>query len=254
MTAVLESPPATPVVRQGAPLLSVKNLTSGYGHVGVLEGVSIDVHPNELVTLLGSNGAGKSTLLKTISGLLPVTGGSITFDGQDLSKSRPAKVVDLGLLHVAENRRLFRTQSVDANLELGLYGSRVGRAEEKARFERVFGLFPILHERRHSLAGALSGGQQQMLAVGQALMRSPKLLMLDEPSLGLAPVIVDQVMDVILKLRTSGTAVLLVEQLVERALDVADVAYVMRTGRVLGHGKASQMHDSDLVKTAYMSI
>ena len=248
VATIVPPAPARPTKR----LLSVQQLTSGYGHVGVLEGVSLDVHENEIVTLLGSNGAGKSTLLKTISGLLPVQSGSIRFDEADIGRLPPRRIVDLGLLQVAEGRRLFRTQSVAANLDLGLYGAGVVRAEERARLERVQELFPVLSERRSSLAGALSGGQQQMLAIGQALMRSPRLLMLDEPSLGLAPVVVDQVMDVLLKLRASGCAILLVEQLVERALDVADFAYVMRTGRMLGHGAAADMHGSALVTSAYM--
>lgn len=242
------APPARPTKR----LLSVQHLASGYGHVGVLEDVVIDVHENEIVTLLGSNGAGKSTLLKTISGLLPVQGGSIHFDGVDIGSLRPRRIVDLGVLQVAEGRRLFRSQTVARNLDLGLYGAGISRAEERERLDRVHGLFPILQERRASLSGALSGGQQQMLAIGQALMRSPRLLMLDEPSLGLAPVIVDQVMDVLLKLRAAGCAILLVEQLVERALDVADIAYVMRTGRMLGHAAASTLHGSALVTSAYM--
>lgn len=246
--AVEAAAPARPT----RPLLSVRHLASGYGHVGVLEDVVIHVHENEIVTLLGSNGAGKSTLLKTISGLLPVQGGSIHFDGVDIGSLRPRRIVDLGVLQVAEGRRLFRSQTVARNLDLGLYGAGISRAEERERLDHVHGLFPILQERRASLAGALSGGQQQMLAIGQALMRSPRLLMLDEPSLGLAPVIVDQVMDVLLKLRAAGCAILLVEQLVERALDVADIAYVMRTGRMLGHAAASTLHGSALVTSAYM--
>ena len=238
--------------RPARKLLSVQHLASGYGHVGVLEDVVIDVHENEIVTLLGSNGAGKSTLLKTISGLLPVQRGSIRFDGTDIGSLSPRRIVDVGVLQVAEGRRLFRSQTVARNLDLGLYGAGIGRAEEKERLNRVHSLFPILQERRASLAGALSGGQQQMLAIGQALMRSPRLLMLDEPSLGLAPVIVDQVMDVLLKLRAAGCAILLVEQLVERALAVADIAYVMRTGRMLGHAPASTLHGSALVTSAYM--
>lgn len=241
------APPQRPTQR----LLAVNDLATGYGHVGVLEGVSLDVHQNEIVTLLGSNGAGKSTLLKAISGLLPVQRGFIRFEDTDIGPLAARRVVDLGLLHVAEGRRLFRTQSVSANLDLGLYRAGLARAEERRRLERVLELFPILNDRRSSLAGALSGGQQQMLAIGQALMRSPKLLMLDEPSLGLAPVVVDQVMDVLLRLRADGCAILLVEQLVERALDVADVAYVMRTGRMLGHGAAHAMRGSELVASAY---
>ena len=242
----------TPPTRPGRKLLSVQHLASGYGHVGVLEDVVIDVHENEIVTLLGSNGAGKSTLLKTISGLLPVQGGSIHFDGTAIGSLSPRRIVDHGVLQVAEGRKLFRTQTVARNLDLGLYGAGISRAQERERLDHVYSLFPILQERRASMAGALSGGQQQMLAIGQALMRSPRLLMLDEPSLGLAPVIVDQVMDVLLKLRASGCAILLVEQMVERALEVADIAYVMRTGRMIGHAQASTLHGSALVTSAYM--
>jgi len=236
-----------------APLLSVDRLHSGYGQINVLEGVSLAVHPGQIVTLLGSNGAGKSTLLKTLSGLLPTRQGKVEFLGADIGRLRPEQIVDAGLQHVAEGRRLFRTQDVLANLDLGLYGTRLDAAAQRERLQAAFALFPILHERRRSLAGALSGGQQQMLAIAQALMRSPKLLMLDEPSLGLAPVIVDQVIEAILKLRAEGCAILLVEQLVERALDVADTAYVMRSGRILGHGTAQAVRQGDLVRQAYLA-
>ena len=236
-----------------APLLSVGRLHSGYGQINVLEGVSLAVHPGQIVTLLGSNGAGKSTLLKTLSGLLPTRQGKVEFLGADIGRLRPEQIVDAGLQHVAEGRRLFRTQDVLANLDLGLYGTRLDAAAQRERLQAAFALFPILHERRRSLAGALSGGQQQMLAIAQALMRSPKLLMLDEPSLGLAPVIVDQVIEAILKLRAEGCAILLVEQLVERALDVADTAYVMRSGRILGHGTAQAVRQGDLVRQAYLA-
>ena len=237
-----------------APLLEVSGLSTGYGHVGVLEGVCLKVEHKQIVTVLGGNGAGKSTLLKALSGLLPVPAGSVTFAGQDISNRRPADIVDRGLLHVAEGRRLFRTQSVMDNLELGLYGSAVGRAEERRRLDYVLELFPMLAERPDIAAGALSGGQQQMLAIAQALLRTPKLLMLDEPSLGLAPVVVDQVMDVILKLRSEGCAIVLVEQLVERALEVADVAFVLQNGRIIGSGRASELRDSDLIKHAYLGV
>jgi branched-chain amino acid transport system ATP-binding protein len=243
-----------PATAAAAPILAVDQLHSGYGHLNVLEGVSLSVHANQIVTLLGSNGAGKSSLLKTISGLLPTRQGDIAFLGRSIGTLRPEQIVDAGLQHVAEGRRLFRTQDVLANLDLGLYGTRLGAAAQRERLQAAFELFPVLHERRHSLAGALSGGQQQMLAIAQALMRSPKLLMLDEPSLGLAPVIVDQVIEAILTLRAQGCAILLVEQLVERALDVADTAYVMRNGRILGSGTAQEVRSSDLVRQAYMSV
>jgi branched-chain amino acid transport system ATP-binding protein len=237
-----------------APLLEVTDLVSGYGHVRVLEGVSIAVHDRQIVTILGGNGAGKSTLLKTLSGLLPVEAGSIRFEGRSLVGRPPGQIVDAGLSHVAEGRRLFRTQSVMSNLELGLYGTRLSRAEEKRRLDEVLATFPMLAERPNIAAGALSGGQQQMLAIAQALLRTPKLLMLDEPSLGLAPIIVDQVMEVILKLRSQGVAIVLVEQLVERALEVADVAYVLRSGRILGSGRPEELQGGDLIKHAYLGV
>jgi branched-chain amino acid transport system ATP-binding protein len=233
-------------------LLQVTGLDVGYGHVGVLRGVDLAVEQGTLVALVGSNGAGKSTLLRTISGLLRPWTGGLVFDGQDIAGARPHRVIDLGLLHVAEGRRLFRRQDVHSNLELGLYGTRLDRAEEKRRYDFVYELFPMLAERPTALAGILSGGQQQMLAVAQALMRRPKLLMLDEPSLGLAPIVVDQVMAVLQRLRAGGTTILLVEQMVERALDIADRAYVMQNGTVIGHGTPQQIRTGDLIRRAYL--
>jgi branched-chain amino acid transport system ATP-binding protein len=233
-------------------LLEIEAVDVGYGHVGVLEGVSLTVIERSIVALVGSNGAGKSTLLRAISGLLRPSKGRIVFAGIDIAGAAPNRVVDAGILHVAEGRRLFRQQSVQDNLELGLYGTRLGRSEEAARFARVFDLFPILAERCGARAGVLSGGQQQMLAIGQALMREPRLLMLDEPSLGLAPIIVDQVLEVIQRLRAAGTTILLVEQMVERALEIADYSYVLRNGRILGHGVAAEIAAGDLVRHAYV--
>jgi branched-chain amino acid transport system ATP-binding protein len=235
-------------------LLQVDNVDVGYGHVGVLQQVSVAVPRGSIVALVGSNGAGKSTLLRAISGLLRPTSGRILFDGKDIAGARPDRIVDAGVLHVAEGRRLFRQQSVADNLELGLYGSGLDRAGQAARHAHVFDLFPILAERRSARAGVLSGGQQQMLAIAQALMRDPRLLMLDEPSLGLAPIIVDQVLDVTVRLRAAGTTILIVEQMVERALEIADYAYVLQNGRIAGHGPASELASSDLVKNAYVGV
>ena len=159
-----------------------------------------------------------------------------------------------GLLHVAEGRRLFRAQSVLDNLELGLWGARLPAGEAAARFERVYSLFPVLHERRQARAGILSGGQQQMLAVAQALMHGPRLLMLDEPSLGLAPAVIDQLLDAVVQLRGQGMTILLVEQMVERALQIADTAYVLQNGRVIGHGPAQAMRGSELIRQAYLGV
>jgi len=246
-SSVIAAP--APVVR---PLLEVRDLHVGYGHVGVLEGVSIDVPEGGLVALVGSNGAGKSTLLRALSGLLRPTAGQIVFDGLSLAGTGPPAIVARGLLHVAEGRRLFRAQTVLDNLELGLWGARLTSAERAARFERVYSLFPLLHDRQLERAGILSGGQQQMLAVAQALMHAPRLLMLDEPSLGLAPAIIDQLLDAVVRLRDEGTTILLVEQMVERALQIADTAYVLQNGRVIGHGPAKDLRGSDLIRQAYL--
>jgi branched-chain amino acid transport system ATP-binding protein len=235
-----------------APLLKIDGLAAGYGHVGVLRGISLDVPQGSIVALVGSNGAGKSTLLRTISGLLRPSAGRMTFDSRDIVGWRPDRIVDAGLLHVAEGRRLFRRQSVHDNLELGLVGARLDKAAEAERYKVVHELFPALAERPDARAGVLSGGQQQMLAVAQALMRHPKLLVLDEPSRGLAPVIVDQLMDVIVRLRASGTTILLVEQMVERALEIADHAYVLQNGSVIGHGTPAEIRDTDLIRRAYL--
>lgn len=233
-------------------LLEIRDLTVGYGHVGVLEGVSIDIRLGSIVALVGSNGAGKSTLLRAVSGLLKPARGSIVFEGRPIGGATPNRVVDAGILHVAEGRRLFRAQSVRHNLDLGLYGVRIERSEERARLDRVFELFPILADKLDHQASTLSGGQQQMLAIGQALMREPKLLMLDEPSLGLAPIVVDQVIDVIVRLRGGGTTILLVEQMVERALEIADYGYVLQSGRLIGSGTPAELQRGDAIRRAYV--
>ena len=235
-------------------MLHLSNVSAGYGSFQALFGVSLDVHPGEAVAVIGPNGAGKTTLLRVISKLIEATDGALVMEGQPYNELPAHSVISLGIAQVPEGRRLFRTQSVMANLELGLYGSRLGRAEEKRRLDEVLATFPMLAERPNIAAGARSGGQQQMLAIAQALLRTPKLLMLDEPSLGLAPIIVDQVMDVILKLRAQGVAIVLVEQLVERALEVADVAYVLQNGRVIGSGRPDELQDSELIKHAYLGV
>jgi branched-chain amino acid transport system ATP-binding protein len=233
-------------------LLAISDLSVGYGRVGVLEKVSLALDEGSIVVLLGSNGAGKTTLLKAVSGLLRPSTGSILFDGREIGGASPQIIVRAGLLHAAEGRALFRTQSVAANLELGLYGVRLNRAAERARYDRVFSLFPFLTERLSSMAGALSGGQQQMLAIAQALMQQPRLLMLDEPSLGLAPIIVDQVLDAVKSLRQDGTTILLVEQMVERALEIADYGYILQNGRVIGHGDPASLAKGDAIHRAYL--
>jgi branched-chain amino acid transport system ATP-binding protein len=218
----------------------------------VLENVSVNVNQGRIVVLVGRNGAGKSTLLRTFSGLNRPTSGKITFDGRDITGARPNTIVGAGLLHVAEGRRLFRRQSVTDNIELGRYGVRLTEQEHAQRVGRIHELFPILQEKKGLPAGSLSGGQQQMLAIAQAMMRDPKLLMLDEPSLGLAPVLVDQVFAAILSLRAQGVAILLVEQMVERALEIADEAYVMQNGRVIAGGAAAEIAAGDALQAAFM--
>ena len=237
---------------RGRPVLEIEQLVSGYGPVRVLDRVSLAVCEGEFVAIVGSNGAGKSTLLKTISGLLPIMAGTARFEGRGLNGRAPHEIIAAGLLHVAEGRRLFREQTVGDNLDLGLYDARLSRVQERERLDYVMDVFPVLREKLALLAGSLSGGQQQMLAIAQALVRSPRLLMLDEPSLGLAPVIVDQVLEVIQKLNKSGCAIILVEQLVERALEVADFCYIMTNGRVVGEGPAEVLRKSNLVKEAYL--
>ena len=236
----------------GPPLLSASNVDAGYGHVRVLENVSISVATGRIVALVGRNGAGKSTLLRTLSGLNRPTSGEITFDGHNIAGSRPHAIVTAGLLHVAEGRRLFRRQSVADNIELGRYGLRLSAEQHRQRIDRIHELFPVLQEKKDLPAGGLSGGQQQMLAIAQAMMREPKLLMLDEPSLGLAPVLVDQVLGAILTLRAQRVAILLVEQMIERALEIADDAYVMQNGRVIASGPAGEIATGDALHAAFM--
>ncbi|VTU33724.1 LIV-I protein F [Variovorax sp. SRS16] len=237
-----------------ATLLSVSGIDVGYGRVGVLQDVSLAVVEGQICAIVGSNGAGKSTLLKAISGLLAPTKGEISYQGESIGGLSPARIVQKGLLHVAEGRRLFRHQSVRSNLDLGLYGAGLTREDERGRLTEVLGMFPVLSEKLDLAAGGLSGGQQQMLAIGQALMRSPRLLMLDEPSLGLAPVVVDQVLETLQKLRSQGCTVILVEQLVERALEICDACVVMQHGRVIGRGTADEVTASGLIEHAYGAV
>jgi branched-chain amino acid transport system ATP-binding protein len=236
------------------PILSISNLSVGYGHVSVLENISIEIRAGSITALVGSNGAGKTTLLRTVSGLLKPTSGTIEFQGDNIAGIHPKLVVNKGLLHVPEGRGLFRGQTVKANLDLGLYGAGCSRAVEVERYERVFEIFPVLKERLSSVAGVLSGGQQQMLSIGQALMRAPKLLMLDEPSLGLAPIIVDQVLDAVQRLQKAGTTILLVEQMVERALEISDYGYVLQNGRMVGRGTPQDLVDGDMIRMAYLGV
>jgi branched-chain amino acid transport system ATP-binding protein len=232
-------------------LLSVTDAHIAYGKVEAVRGVSLAVGDNEIVTIVGANGAGKTTLLNAIMGVLPLKG-SVTFAGADLGRLEIEDRVALGLSLVAEHRELFASMNVEDNLELGAF--RVGRAQAASAFERVYALFPRLKERRKQLAGTLSGGEQQMLAMGRALMGAPKLLMLDEPSLGLAPIIVADIFRTIGELRSAGVSVLLVEQNAQAALKIADRAYVMELGEFILEGKAGDIAANERVAASYLGF
>ena len=231
------------------PILKVENLNVYYGSIHAVKGISIEVNQGEIVTLIGANGAGKSTTLNTITGLLHSRTGSVTFLGETLGKVPPHKVVSKGLALVPEGRRVFLQMTVEENLEMGAF-TRSGTAAED--MEQVYTLFPRLKERRRQIAGTLSGGEQQMLAMGRALMSRPKLLMLDEPSMGLAPILVEQIFDIIRDLHQAGTTILLVEQNAQAALSVADRGYVLETGRIVTSGTGKELLASPAIKKAYL--
>ena len=231
-------------------ILKVDNINVYYGAIHAIKGISFHVNEGEVVTLIGANGAGKSTTLQTISGLLRSRTGSIEFCGENISKLPPHKIVERGLAQVPEGRRIFLQMTVQENLDMGAYTQSGGRVE--AELEKVFDQFPRLKERRKQVAGTLSGGEQQMLAMGRALMSRPKLLMLDEPSMGLAPILVEQIFEIIQRLHESGTTILLVEQNAQMALSVADRAYVMETGTISLSGTGKELAESDSVRRAYL--
>jgi len=231
-------------------LLVVDNINVYYGAIHAIKGISFEVNQGEIVTLIGANGAGKSTTLNTISGLLKSKTGSIRFNGEDIAKIPAHKLVEKGLSQVPEGRRVFLQMTVQENLEMGAYTAKGSATEQN--MEKVYTQFPRLKERYKQVAGTLSGGEQQMLAMGRALMSEPKLLMLDEPSMGLAPILVEQIFDIIKELHKQGTTILLVEQNAQMALDVADRAYVLETGKVTLSGKASDLLHNDSVRKAYL--
>jgi branched-chain amino acid transport system ATP-binding protein len=231
-------------------MLEVRDLHVFYGEIHALKGVSFRVAPGEVVTLLGNNGAGKSTTLKTLSGLLTPRQGDVRFEGASLLGAPPHRVVRQGITHVPEGRRIFNRLTVQENLDMGAY-TRVDR-DIAPDMERVFGIFPRLKERRTQVAGTLSGGEQQMLAIGRALMAKPRLLLLDEPSMGLAPVLVEQIFDTILTINRQGVTVLLVEQNAAMALSIAGRAYVLETGSIALEGPAPELAGNPEVRRAYL--
>ncbi len=230
-------------------MLKVEDLHVYYGAIHAIKGISFQVKEGEIVALIGANGAGKSTILKTVSGLMHPRSGSITFRGQDIAHKEAHKLLPLGLAQVPEGRRIFLQMTVQENLEMGAY---INKEVSKQDLDMVFDYFPRLKERRKQIAGTLSGGEQQMLAMSRALMSHPKLMMLDEPSMGLAPILVDQIFQIIQELHKNGTTILLVEQNARKALQIADRAYVLETGNITLSGTGAELASSDAVKRAYL--
>jgi branched-chain amino acid transport system ATP-binding protein len=236
-------------VAETRPLLEFEHVHTYYGEIHILDDVSLQVGPGELVCLLGGNASGKSTTLKTGLGIVKPRGGRVLFEGEDLTDKSTSYRIGKGMAIVPENRRLFAPMSVLENLEMGAYLQGGGRKED---FERVYSLFPLLHERRKQLAGTLSGGEQQMVAMGRALMSKPKLLLMDEPSMGLAPILVERSFEIIKQVHESGVALLVVEQNANVSLSIADRGYVLSTGRMVLEGKAAQLREDEGLRKAYL--
>ena len=234
-------------------LMEIKDLCAGYGDLQVLFDISMEIGEGEVVSLVGSNGAGKTTLLRIISGLEPVKSGSITYGGKDLTQLRAYEKADYGIAHIPQGRGILGSLSVKENLIMGAY-PKSARAHMEENIEKSFEMFPILKERENQMAGSLSGGEQQMLAIARALMIRPKLLMLDEPSLGLAPIVVNDMFRIISEVAGQGMSILIVEQNLKQALSVADRGYVLETGRIVMEGKASALLEDKAVQAAYLGI
>jgi branched-chain amino acid transport system ATP-binding protein len=232
-------------------MLRIDNLVCRYGKVEAVKGISLSIEKGQLVALIGANGAGKSTTLRAISGLLPAASGSITLEGRDITRCSAPEILGLGVAHCPEGRRVFPYMTVDENLDMGAYLRSDSREIEDSR-DRIFAMFPRLKERRSQIAGTLSGGEQQMLAIGRAIMSRPKLIMFDEPSLGLAPNIVEQVFSIIDDIRKSGATVLMVEQNAYAALDMCDYAYLLETGSLVLSGTGQKLIDDEHVRSAYL--
>jgi branched-chain amino acid transport system ATP-binding protein len=234
-------------------MIALKHIEAGYGQLKIIHDVSLQIEPDEIVALVGANGAGKSTLIKTITGMLTITNGSIEFEGRHIENSPAHTIITNGISLVPEGRRLFPYMTVMENLELGAYIEKDAKVVQQ-NLEWVYNLFPKLKERRKQLAGTFSGGEQQMLTIGRALMSRPKFLIMDEPSLGLAPVVVDDVFETVTRLHAEGVTILLVEQNVRRSLEISNRAYVLEHGRVVMSGAASDLLEDENIKKAYLGI
>ena len=232
-------------------MLSVNNLQVHYGMIQAIKGVSFEVNQGEVIALIGANGAGKTTILHTVSGLLSPTKGSVIFEGQDITKIPAHKIVSLGMAHVPEGRRVFAQLTVLENLKLGAY-TRKDKNEMEETLQMIYKRFPRLEERKNQIAGTLSGGEQQMLAMGRALMSHPKIILMDEPSMGLSPIFVEEVFKIIRDISAEGVTVLLVEQNAKKALNIADRAYVLETGNIILEGDAKKLMNDESVKKAYL--
>ncbi|MEW6112508.1 MAG: ABC transporter ATP-binding protein [Thermodesulfobacteriota bacterium] len=234
-------------------ILKLEDVWVRYGTAPVVQGVSLEINPGETVSVVGSNGAGKSTLLKAIMGSRAAYSGRIVFEGNEIQRKRTEEIVSMGIIYVPEDRRLFRPLSVEENLFLGAYTLDDEERKQK-NLEFVYDLFPVLHSRRFQATATMSGGEQQMVAIGRGLMSNPKLLMLDEPSLGLAPILVDEVLDTVRKLKERGLTILLVEQNVREALEISDRGYILQTGRIAKHGPARDLLESDEIRKAFLGM
>ena len=232
-------------------MLEIKDIEVFYGVIQAIKGISFEVNEGEVIALIGANGAGKTTILHTITGLLSPKKGSVIFEGKDITKVPAHKIVSLGMAHVPEGRRIFAELSVYQNLKMGAY-TRKDKAEIAQTLEMVYKRFPRLEERKNQLAGTLSGGEQQMLAMGRALMSHPKIIVMDEPSMGLSPILVNEIFDIIQEVSAGGTTVLLVEQNAKKALSIADRAYVLETGKIVLDGDAKELMNDDSIKKAYL--
>lgn len=232
-------------------VLEVKNLEVYYGVIQAIKGISFEVNQGEIIALIGANGAGKTTTLQTVTGLIPAKNGQILYEGKDITRIPSHKLVSMGIAHVPEGRRVFAELTVLQNLKLGAY-TRKDKAEIEETLKSIYKRFPRLEERKNQMAGTLSGGEQQMLAMGRALMSHPKLIVMDEPSMGLSPIYVNEIFDIIQEINKSGTTVLLVEQNAKKALSIADRGYVLETGKIILEGKADELLNNEAVQKAYL--